>query len=394
MLVMLIRWLRGYVGFTADGQFPERFINLINRLGLRCWGLLPRDGGLCGKMALSDYRRIRPTARRARVRLRCTSRSGLPFFVRRYKARKGLLVGAVLAAALMSLLSCYVWDVDIHGVQRLSSYQLYKALGDNCLRVGSYKNNVDIEALERRMILAQPEIGWISINILNNTADVEIKEKRPKPAVEDESYPCNIKASDDGVITEIIVNNGTAMVKRGSAVARNTLLVSAIMEGKHERLDYVHAKAKVMADVRVKYEINIPKKKIAAIPNRKYSEKSNISVLGVSLPFGLSADGADGLCRTYTTCAVSANNVRLPLNLTAERSYSVEKAETALDKKRAEAELRKALALRELFRGGGCAVKDRQINIRQTAEGYALQAELVVNKDIGVRQEIKLTIDN
>ena len=390
MLVLFLRFLRGYVSFGAVGDFPERFINLVNYRGIRCWDILPQKGGLSGRMMLSDYLKIRPVARKAGMKLNCTARSGLPFFIRRYSARKGLLIGAALAVVLMSVLSMFVWDVNIVGADTLSEVRLRKALSDNGLSIGALKSGVDIDELERNMMLAVPDIGWISVNLLNNTATVEIKEKDKAPARRKVSHPCNIKASDDGVITKITVYNGSAAVKRGYAVARNALLVSGVVEGKNERLDYVHSNAEVLADVKLDYEIKIPKEKNDIVVSPEYNEKSCAGILGVTFPFALSPNRGEPFAKSYTSYSVSLNNVRLPLNITAERSYTATSEKVRLSAKRAKTLLKKALALRELFRGGSAVLKKRRVTFSQSDSGYTISADIIVNKNIAVKQPISV----
>lgn len=100
MLVGVVRWFRGYVGFTAKGRFPERLLNLAAVRGVNIADPRPVEGGVSGIMSVSDYRRVRPLARKARVRMRVTKRRGLPFAVRKYRGRLGLFVGAALGRFL------------------------------------------------------------------------------------------------------------------------------------------------------------------------------------------------------------------------------------------------------------------------------------------------------
>ena len=105
MVLKIIRWLRGYIVFSLSGAFPERFLNLINKRGIRNWDFVPCENGYVGKMFLSDYLRIRPTARKASVKLKVKRREGLPFFVKKYKRRKGLFFGAIAAVLILVLMS-------------------------------------------------------------------------------------------------------------------------------------------------------------------------------------------------------------------------------------------------------------------------------------------------
>ena len=85
MLVNIVRYAKGWVEFKATGKFPERMLNITSRFGINLWDAHPCDGGLNASMSISDYRKIRPIARKAKVKTRITQKHGLPFFAEKYK---------------------------------------------------------------------------------------------------------------------------------------------------------------------------------------------------------------------------------------------------------------------------------------------------------------------
>ena len=76
MLVVPLRFLRGYVSFCVKGKFPERFLNITNKYGIGLWGVTPVDGGFEAFMYVSDYKTIRTTARKSRVTLKIKEKYG------------------------------------------------------------------------------------------------------------------------------------------------------------------------------------------------------------------------------------------------------------------------------------------------------------------------------
>ena len=45
MMVGVIRFFRGYVDFSAEGKFPERFLNITSRNGVSLWNAQPVKNG-------------------------------------------------------------------------------------------------------------------------------------------------------------------------------------------------------------------------------------------------------------------------------------------------------------------------------------------------------------
>ena len=280
MLVKIIRWLKGYVKFTGIGKFPERFINLLNINGILYWDLLPVQNGVTGVMPIYNYLRIRKFAKKSSIKLKINKKIGLPFFVNKHKNRKGILLGALCGLLIMCFLSNFVWVVDIKDVNSLSAIDVKNSVEECGLKIGAHKKSLDFSKIEREVILKNPQIGWIAINCLNNVATVEIREKAPKPKIEKTDFPCNLKASTDGIVTKTIVSNGDCKVKAGSAVAKNQILVSCVINQGEDKVYYVHSKGEIYADVTETKEFTVSKTREKIILDKNYKTKSNAYFLG------------------------------------------------------------------------------------------------------------------
>lgn len=390
MILKIIRLFRGYVVFAISGAPPERFLNILNRRGIRHWDFVPRDGGYTGKMFLRDYLRIRPAARAAKVRLKSKRTAGLPFFIKKYRQRKGLLAGAVASVIILALMSSFVWDIRVTGFDGISVSKLNSVFAECGFKVGMLKSQLDSQAIERQVMLRLPEVRWLSVNAINNIATVEIKKLAKPPKQKAKSYPCNIKAKRDGVITKIVVSGGTAEVKRGSAVTENQLLVNSVVTmGEKQR--YVHSEAVVMADVSEEYVLKIPIKKNKIILNENYTQKSNANFLFLNIPTELSPNlkGAK-LCNTYHE-KLRLNDVTLPLGRTTRRSFYFEAKESRTDYKTAKKILRTRLALRECFCCSKSTVKQRKVKISKESGGYTMKVEYIFNRNIARKQRLNIS---
>lgn len=387
MLIKIIRWLKGYVNFIGTGKFPERFINLLNHNGVVYWDVYPNEKGIVGSMAIYDYLRIRKYAKRSSVKLKITRKNGLPIFVNKYKHRKGLLIGAVCGLLIMCFLSQYVWVVDIKGVNNLSYTEVKQAVENSGLKVGAYKNNLDVGKIERDIILEIPQIGWMAVNCLNNVATVEIKEKAQKPKIEKAHYPCNLCATADGVVTKSTVSQGTSQVIVGSAVTKNQILVSCVVEKNDESVDYVHSKGEIFADVIGQKTLSINKSKSIIEPDYNYNEKSNLQFWWFSLPFEMYADSNQSFS-IWKNEQLKINDVVLPIGVTTQKIYNYKIYEE--DVKDFKNILLKKYALWELFNETHSNFISRDINYTQTEENYSITVNYVVNKNIVKKQKVQI----
>ena len=94
-MLKIIRFVMGYVTFCLSGPFPERFINLCAHHGICIWNIKKeKNTTTCTTMA-SEYKTLRKLAKRSSMKIELKHIKGAPFIVKKYKKRKGLLVGAV-----------------------------------------------------------------------------------------------------------------------------------------------------------------------------------------------------------------------------------------------------------------------------------------------------------
>lgn len=394
MLIKLVRFLRGYIVFTLSGKYPERFINLLNGNGIVYWNLLPENKSYTGCMLLCDYRKIRRLTKKTSVKLKCKKRAGLPFIIKKYSMRKGLAIGGISALIIMYFLSSFIWTVQINGAENLSRAKIINALESCNLKPGAYKNSLDFESIERELLLKVPEIRWVSVNALNGIAKVEIKERLLKPKLKTKKYPCNLTAAEDGVITDTIVNNGTCEVKKKSAVVKNQLLVSCVVEGTNEaedKLTFVHSDGKIFADVNYKEKFIISKKNNNIILNSNYYEKSNLILLHLTFPIFFNCPSGDLNTKSFYQKNLSANGVTLPLGLDSVRSYDINKSLEIINKEKAKILLEKKANLYEVFNYGKFKVKKKNYSIKELKDKFILKADYKVNKNIAQPKRVKIS---
>ena len=381
MILEFIRFFKGSVGFKVTGKSPERFLNLSAQRGINIWDARPASNGIEGIMSVGDYRRIRPIAKKAGVRSEITAKRGLPFIFSRFKPRIGIPIGAALGVALLIFLSNFIWTIDIIGEKQVSETSLRSLLADSGVRVGAYRQAVDTGQAKRDILLKVDKIGWLSVNILGSHINVEVKEKIEKPEIENTS-PCNLKASADGVITKITAGEGIARVKIGSGVAKGDLLVSGVNLTKQNTVRYVRAKGEVLADVISEKELRLPKIiNYNSITENKI-ERRQLSILGARLPCSLSFRSFDSAVYTQSNDSLNLNGVDLPLGFVTETERELTSENVSCGKKAAQEIFKKELMLFEVFEKGGSRLVSKKFTSNETKDGFTCSARYVFNENI------------
>lgn len=368
------------------GRFPERFINLALKNGVGIFDAKPVKGVLYASMVVSDYRHIRPIARRSGVKLKIVSRRGLPFITYRFRHRWGIAVGVALFLIISLILQNFVWTVELNGVNTLSETALLNSLSEAGFSVGKFKGALDLHKIERQIQLEYGEIGWMSINLMGTHAEIEIKEKALVPENTYSSAHSNIKASTDGIILSANIRRGTAEVSVGSAVSEGQLIVSGMYENALEELHFVDADAEVIAQTNYTFTASADETACFLTPD-SHSKRSSVSLLWFDFPLTFSPEQPP--YSSYTeNLQVHLYDNPIPLTLHAEHIYSYKETQKKLSEAEAEKILNADLALYKLFNlKDVCSISEKSQITKQNST-YVLSAELTCTEDIAVKENL------
>lgn len=391
MLLEIIRFFRGNVDFTASGKFPERFINITAKNGVNIWNPIPAKNAISASMYLSDYKKIRTLAKKSRVKTKITAKHGMPFIVNRYKARTGLFAGAVFGIILCIFLSNFIWSVKISGTEEISNTYLESLLSDNGISVGVWKNNLDVDQIERNIQRKCGDVRWMSINITGSLVTVEVKETYKKPKLDTSKNPCNVKAVKDGVITRIQAYNGKPVVTKGSGVVNGQVLVSGLDETKQGDMRYLRANAKVFADITEQRTLSIPKKITYSTATDNYVDRKNLKFLWIDFPCNLAFESYENSVSTVHGENLFINDVVLPVGFKIQTDRELVTENYTISKSSAQEIVKTDCILYEIFAKSESTVVSRNISVKENKSGYNFTADYIFNENIACQVDFDVT---
>lgn len=232
--------------FTLSGLNLERFMNIMQKENMPLLAARRMDQRtLRCECYTADLPAVRTLAEEKGWRIQAESPRGFSAVFARLKARPGLWVGALLAAAVMIGASQFVWRVDIYGAgaYRADIAAFLKAEG---LGVGSLKTQVDAARLEEQLLRRYPELAWFQVYVYHVTMVVDCTQGVPMPALPG-GEPGDITAARDGVIAEIHVFAGTPAVRAGDVVHKGDVLIRGQERGENGQWSPVQARGEVIA---------------------------------------------------------------------------------------------------------------------------------------------------
>ena len=240
MLLMVIRYMKGYIRIRITGYSTERFLNACCHKGILLWGLQPAGGAYEMNISIQGFRQLKPIIRKTGTKVTIVRRFGLPFFLHKYRRRKLFFAGAFLCVALIFLMSRYIWNIDITGNQTRTDETLLEFLESQEVKNGMPKSQVDCARIVKDIRKEYDDIIWVSASIQGTRLMIQIKENEDSiPAADaatqettDEQNPVSkeeamdIVADQDCLVTDIIPRKGIPMVQEGTEVKKGDVLIS------------------------------------------------------------------------------------------------------------------------------------------------------------------------
>lgn len=391
MILNILRWFFGYVSFTVKGGNVEKFINIVVFDGVTLWDILKVKNTLTAKTSVSDYKKLRFFTRQTNSKIKMLKKFGMPFIVKKYKKRLGLIFGMAIFSTVIYILSLYIWNINITGNSIISTEEIVNVMEELGISSGTLKNRLEIPMIRQIAMSKLPNISWISININGSVANISVKEKVTTPELFPNEMPCDIRASMDGQIERIETYKGTCMVKNGDAVYKNQILISGVVEDYFGNNLFVHADGNVLAKTNHIFQEKIELSKLQPVDTGKQFNRYRIKVFGLEIPLGLKKNLSDDAYRfEFYSKNLGIGNIKLPIIIykeswneqTCEEFFFTEEEAIELAKQRLEKKTAEELKNIEIIN------KD-VVRISQNNEDY-LQLNCWCFEDICSKQELNI----
>lgn len=224
-----LQYVRGYYYIIVSGYGAERFINLCKIKNIYLWDMTMKQQEYAMKISVSDYQNLDNIIEKTGIKVDIHKKYGLPFFFAGKKSRILYLAFSLIAIMLIFISNLFVWKIEYEGNYTVSKEQLNDFLNENNVSEGILKSNVDYQILEQNLRKEFAIIKWCSVAISGNTLIVQIEENsllKENETRKDDFIYSDIVADTDGVITNLMVRNGLAMVKIGDSVTKGQILVT------------------------------------------------------------------------------------------------------------------------------------------------------------------------
>lgn len=266
MVHRIFGWLCGYLKVRIQGNNVERFVNLCRNRGILLWQLYWDKGEnvLYFRIALRDFYRLRPVARKCKVHPIVVKRYGLPFLLDQMKRRASLCLGIIICFALVVFLSTRIWGISVEGQSYHTEESVLEYLDSIDVYGGMAGNTLECSRLEEQIRQKYNDVGWCSVEKKGSKIFIRVKEVL-LVSKEKKKKKGHLVAEEAGEVVSIVTRNGTAKVKAKDKVKKGKILISGVVNiyGDNQELvekDFVHAEGSVVLSVTEHYQDSLAKR--------------------------------------------------------------------------------------------------------------------------------------
>lgn len=376
----------------VSGFSMERFLNMASYRNVYFWDVDTSGTGLRMKTSLAGLREAEYCAAKTGCTLEVLARGGLPARYRRFRRREALWMGAVVFAAGLYLLSCFVWTLEIQGNERLEEESLRAACARMGLYPGAWKNSLDMDALTEELLAEFHDLSWVSIRLDGTKATVRLAETIEAPEIVDKEIPCDIVAAKDGVILSISAERGTPLVKPGDVVTEGQVLISSQVTGGTEGEALYDAQTAASGSVTAKTWMEWSQELPLTYVEKVYTgeEETDHALLWKDTAINLFQPAAEENCdrELISRKYLSMGDAEFPLGWQQVRLRYYTEEERSRTAEEAKAELEMALRQKaeDYLRGAG-VLEDMKIRYEVYADCVRATAAAEMTEEIGQTRE-------
>ncbi len=385
LLIRLFRFLIGYVKFSGEGLFPERFMNLIANSDVRIWDNSKRGNKFTATVVAKDYKKLRAFAKTAKLKIRIDEKRGMPFILNKNKKRVGFFAGIAIFALILFFMSSFIWRIEILGNDKISDRDILNLLEKNGLKIGTIAKSVDETNLAQKLVLDDKRLSYATIFIRGSAVQVRVTEA--DLLNEEDKTPCNIISDVSGRVVSVDVYRGEAKVKKGDRIVKGKLLISGVVDNTINN-DFVPARGDIKVKVKKSFSVTIPRFYPALEYHQKGYRRKSLYFFGIKIPLFVGRLKKSNYKIYNFNERIKLADAKLPIGFDTKTYHKIEKADKNLSLKDASTIANIYRFLFEVEESGKGILKKTDREESDTEGAYILKVEYQSVVSAGVKSKI------
>ncbi|MCI6542423.1 MAG: sporulation protein YqfD [Firmicutes bacterium] len=241
---------RKSVTLFLSGYNLERCLNILSNKGINLFSVVKKDAKNSEIEVLSeDEKYVTEFLKSKNIEIKEKKYNGLAKIGRTFVSRLGVAIGIFVCFCVYIVASGYTLKIEVMGNEKSSDEEIVKVLAENGVGVFSPLNRKSNGEIERIILDNFDEVSMVSVVKRGTSIIVNIKEKLLNKEYEDLDKTNSLVATEDGIITDIKLIQGTLLVKVGDTVrAGDPLVAPYVIDSSGNKIP-IEPKAEISADV-------------------------------------------------------------------------------------------------------------------------------------------------
>lgn len=384
--------MSGNITVSLSGKHIEKFINRCIKEKIYIWQIKNIDNFCYFSTSQIYYKQLRYIAKQTNCKIRVVRKKGIPFFLHRNRDKFGLLFGIIPFFIMLYILSLFVWNIEITGIDTINSYDVLAKLEEFGIYNGALMNNIDTQAVKRQSFYSIPELSWIAVNKDGSNIVIELTERAVEPELIDKNIVTNLKSTFDGQIVSMNIRQGYKEVAIGDAVVKGQLLVSGIMDSTLTNVVRLErAEGEVFARTKHTLSATVLLDNKLQIPTENYISRKEITLFALKIPMSINKKVDNNAKVKTNTQYLSINNNILPICIKEDKYQEYIENAISLSVKQANDVALEKLSLLEAFAYNDISIESKEINVVETAVGVTISVNYSCIENIAEEVEILVT---
>ncbi len=234
----------------------ERFFLKCQELNIFIFDLIYLNDKLKIKILNKDLKKLKKIWF---IKIEKIEQLGLNYWKNKWQKYHIFIIALILGLILLFCLSHIMLSVSvIHSNQNIR-FIVTEALKERGIKENTWRKSYDeIERIKQEILDLYPEdLEWLEIEVKGLKYIVRVEERK----IESEKQTpeaCNIVATKDGIIKDMLYSQGEALYKRNDSVKKGDILISGTIKKDEETKNYVCATGSVFAEVWYSVKASVP----------------------------------------------------------------------------------------------------------------------------------------
>ncbi len=386
-MIWLWRYLSGFLTIILIGENAEKILNLASRNGINIWNLRCKKGNIIGNIGIKSFKKLRYVKPGVKCKIKILEKRGFVFRINKYKNRFGSIVGIISFFLIIFILSNFIWIINIVGNDNIKSSEILSICKKINIYEGVNKNHIDTKYDAQRIMLAQKEIAWCSLNIEGSVLTINLTESQ-KSDKEQRKNPSNIKAKIEGKIKKIDVKSGNVLVKVGDTVSKGELLVSGVIDNLTST-HFAHSEGNIIAETKRTFSSEGKFIQSVSQYTGETINRYTLNIFNKKFPLFL------GTINDKYNYSLSMKNLKLfdkkiPIKVGAEKYEITQKLDVCYDEVTLEKILREDIE-KQVKNMDLISAKEYEKEVVKTDKGILLKISFNCEENIAVQDKILLS---